>query len=233
MPKIYLSPSNQPHNRYCVGNTNEKAEMEALAQRIKNILDAEYECEPVMATLSMGIGAKERPLEAKNKGCDVYLAIHSNAGGGGKASGAVAFYHPDSKTGKALATAIAKELGAICPIASNRSNPVANGMLAFDGAGYGEVRTPTSYGLISVLAETDFHDNPATAQWIVDHIPEIATAYAAALAQVLNISPKATETPTTQKYYKVQVGAFTVKDNAIKMQQHLKSHGIDGYIKYE
>lgn len=233
MVKIYLSPSNQSANLYCVGNTTEKAQMERLATALKTELEAHYTCQVHMATLSLGIGQSGRPKEAQTLGCDVYLALHSNAGGGGTASGAVAFYHPDSKTGKALAAAIVKELGAICPIASNRSNPVANGMLAFDGAGYGEVRTPTGYGLISVLAETDFHDNPATAQWIIDHIHEIATAYAAALAQVLNIPAKATETTTAQKYYKVQVGAFTVKDNAIKMQERLKSYGIDGYIKYE
>jgi N-acetylmuramoyl-L-alanine amidase len=53
MIKIYLSPSNQPYNKYCVGDTNEKTQMEALAQKIKDILDTEYECETVMATLSM------------------------------------------------------------------------------------------------------------------------------------------------------------------------------------
>ena len=56
MIKIYLSPSNQPANRYCVGNTTEKAQMEAVAHKVKEILDAGYDCQTVMATLSMGIG---------------------------------------------------------------------------------------------------------------------------------------------------------------------------------
>ena len=43
MYRIYLSPSNQPSNRYCVGNTNEKKEMEAVAKKVKEILDDEYE----------------------------------------------------------------------------------------------------------------------------------------------------------------------------------------------
>ena len=121
MNKIYLSPSNQPANSYCVGGTNEKVQMETLAQKIKTILDAEYDCESVMATLSLGIGYNERPKEAKDKGCNIYLAIHSNAGGAGKASGAVGFYHPSQPSGKTLATNIVKELGAICPVKSNRS----------------------------------------------------------------------------------------------------------------
>ncbi len=165
MIKIYLSPSNQPANRYCVGNTTEKAQMEAVAQKIKEILDAGYDCQTVMATLSMGIGYNERPKEAKDKGCSIYLAIHSNAGGAGKASGAVAFYHPSQSTGKALTSAIVKELNAICPVKSNRAASVASGMNAFNGQGYGEIRSPYQRGLITVLAETDFHDNPATARW--------------------------------------------------------------------
>lgn len=163
--------------------------MEKLAIKLKAVLEQAYTCEVTIATLALGIGQTGRPKEAEELGCDVYLALHSNAGGS-NASGAVAFYHPNSQTGKALATAIVKELGAICPIKSNRSAPVASGMNAFDGAGCGEVRTPTDFGLISVLAETDFHDNPATAQWIIAHIDEIATAYAAALAQVFHLPQK-------------------------------------------
>ena len=230
MVKIYLSPSNQSANRYCVGNTTEKVQMERLATALKAALEQRYTCEVTIATLSLGIGQSGRPKEAKDLDCDVYLALHSNAGGGGTASGAVAFYHPDSKTGKALATAIVKELGTICPVKSNRSAPAANGMLAFDGAGYGEVRTPTQYGLVSVLAETDFHDNPSTAQWIIDHTEEIAAAYARALAQVLNLPQKADQ---KKLLYKVQVGAYSSKANADAMLNRLKALGVNGYIRCE
>lgn len=61
--KIYLSPSNQPANRYCVGNTTEKVQMEAVAGKVKAILDSEYDCETVMATLSSEINA--RAIEAR------------------------------------------------------------------------------------------------------------------------------------------------------------------------
>ncbi len=62
--KIYLSPSNQPLKRYCVANTNEKVQMEAVAQKIKAILDTEYECLAIMTTLNSDI--KARAVEAKN-----------------------------------------------------------------------------------------------------------------------------------------------------------------------
>lgn len=228
MVKIYLSPSNQPNNSYCVGDTNEKIQMEAVAAKVKAILDSEYDCETVMATLNKGIGLNERALEAKNKGCSVYLAIHSNAGGAGKASGAVAFHHPGNATSKALATAVVKELGAICPVKSNRSAAVV------DGSGYGEIRNPEKQGLIPVLAETDFHDNPNTAQWMINNKDAIARAYVNALVSSLGIVKKVTSIPSAGgKLYRVQVGAYSVKDNADNMLRKLKAAGFDGYINYD
>lgn len=228
MYRIYLSPSNQPANKYCVGNTNEKTEMQALAKKIKAILDEEYECEAVMATLYLGIDEDGRAREAKDKQCNIYLAIHSNAGGGGNASGAVAFYHPDSLSGKQLAENAVRELNAICPIKSNRNVSVESGMKAFNNMGYGEIRNPSKLGLISVLVETDFHDNPKTAQWIIDNKDDIARAYVKSLVKTFDIAKKA---PT--KYYRVQVGAFTKKSNADSMLKRLKNAGFDGYIKFE
>ena len=187
--KIYLSPSNQPLNIYCLGNTNEKAQMEILAGKIKAILDKEYVCETVMATLSMGIGLTERPTEAKNKGCEVYIAIHSNAGGS-NASGAVGIYHPSQAIGKTLAGNIVAELNANCPIKSNRLEPVINGMLAFNGAGYGEIRSPEHLGLIAILIETNFHDNPKTCQYILDSKDIIARAYVNGIVKTFNIIRK-------------------------------------------
>ncbi len=231
MYKIYLSPSNQPANKYCVGNTNEKVEMEALAKKIKEILDEEYECQTVMATFYLGIDSDGRAKEAKDNGCHIYLAIHSNAGGGGAASGAVAFYHPDSLTGRFLAENVVRELNAICPVKSNRSSSVESGMKPFNGLGYGEIRNPSGLGLISVIVETDFHDNPKTAQWIIDNKDKIARAYVNAIVSTFSINRK--DMPEIKKYYKVQVGAYSSKSNAETMLDKLKNAGFDGFIKYE
>ena len=235
--KIYLSPSDQPDNIYAEGGTNEKAQMEAVAGSIKNIIDTEYSCETVKATFSLGIGIDGRPREAKEKGCHVYLAIHSNAGGGGKACGAVAYYHPGSLPGQILATKIVDELGAICPVKSNRSAPVESGMKAFNGQGFGEIRNPASLGLIAVLAETDFHDNTQIAQWIVSSKDIIARAYVNALVNTFNIAKKQAakpvETGAPPRYYRVQIGAYAKPDNTVAIQKKLKELGFDAIIKYE
>jgi len=196
--KIYLSPSNQPANKYVVGNTNEKVQMEAVAARVKVVLDRDYNCESIMATLSMGIGAGERPQEAKTKSCDFYLAIHSNATGGTPpctATGAIGFYHPDSAKAKTLMTAMVNELNAICPVKSNRAASVASGMTQFNGAGYGEIRSPMQKGVPSALIEVNFHDNPSTAQWIIDNKDAIAAAIVKSIVSTFGITKKSGTAP--------------------------------------
>lgn len=85
-----------------------------------------------------------------------------------------------------------------------------------------------------MLAETDFHDNPKTAQWIIDSKDEIARAYANAIVNTFNISKKSPpQEKKTKKYYKVQVGAYSKKSNADSMLKRLKNAGFDGYIKFE
>lgn len=241
--KLYLSPSNQPHNAYTGVNTTEKAEMEAVAKKVKAQLDAGYEVETVMATLSLGINKSERPTECKNAGCDFYLAIHSNAGGGGQAAGTVCFYHPDSATAKTLATALVKELDAICPVKSNRSSSVVNGMSAYDGAGYGEIRSPMQLGVPSALLEVNFHDHATVAKWIVDSKDEIAAGIVRAIVATFGIKKKTAQGGGGQPQqpddkpaegstlYYVQAGAFSKKENAEAHAKALKAAGFDTMLK--
>jgi len=198
--KLYLSPSNQPSNRYYgkngYMNTNEKLEMEAVASKVKKILDRDYLCETVIATLTLGIKAAERPQEAKNKGCDFYLAIHSNAADNSppnKATGAVGIYHPKSAESKKLMTAMVSSLDSICPIKSDRSQKLLDGMTAFAGQGYGEIRSPWNKGIPSALVEVNFHDNPVTSEWIVNNKDAIAESIVKTLVSTFAIAIKTTD----------------------------------------
>lgn len=231
--KLYLSPSNQPHNAYAVGGTTEKIQMEAVATRVKNILDSEYDCETVMADFNLGINKDERPTEAKNNNADLYLAIHSNATGViNTAAGAVAFYHPNAPITKTLAENLVNKLNSVCPIKPNRSSYVENGMTPFDGSGYGEIRSPMQLGIPSALVEVNFHDNPKTAQWIIDNKDTIAATIAKSIVEVFNIKEKASapETPTANVLYRVQTGAFSNKANADALLAKVKAAGFDTYM---
>ncbi len=235
--KIYLSPSRQPGNLYATGNTNEEKEMVEVSRRIRSILLEEYVCEVYLATLSLDIGAEGRPKEAKDKNCDIYLAIHSNAGGKGKASGAVALYHPKRPDSKLLAEYLVMELNSICPFKSNRSQDLVDGMAAFNGHGYGEIRVPAKLGMTPVLMETNFHDHPGISKWIIENKESIARAYVHALARFLGLQTKTKGAETvkeedSEKLYRVQVGAFRKKENAEILALRLLSEGFEGFISY-
>lgn len=180
----------------------------------------------------MTIDASGRTKEAKEKGCSVYLAIHSNSGDG-KATGTVAFYHPNSEQGKVLTENLVKELNDICPEKSNRWESVVNGMEAFNGAGYGEVKTPTQNGLLGLLSETNFHDNPMTAEWIISNKDTISRAYVTALVNSFKIEKKPISEPQG-KLFRVQVGAFSLRGNAEEaLAKAVKVGFKNAFIRYE
>jgi len=210
MRRLYLSPSNQPANRYAVGGTNEKVQMEAVAQSVAFYL-REYELEVVMASFALQF--PQRDEEAKAKGCTDYLAIHSNAGGGGKAIGTVAFYHPERPETKAVATRLVIELDKICPYPENRFRQVQDGMVPYDGRGLGEIRDPEDKGLNSNLLEVNFHDNPIIAQWIIDNKDLIAQTIVKAYVGALGISKKVIVKP-------INVVVPVIKGNLV----------VDGYL---
>jgi len=177
------------------GGTNEKVQMEAVAAIVQNLMGA-YNVNTFMANLNLGIAKTERPTEAQNNNCDFYLAIHSNATGTiNYAVGTVAFYHPNSVKSKELAENLVKEINAICPYTPNRSETVINGMLAFNGQGYGEIRSPMQLGIPSALVEVNFHDNPTTANWIVNNKDAIAQAIVRANVKTFGLQLKASALP--------------------------------------
>ncbi len=226
--KIYLSPSNQPHNKYVVGNTNEKEQMEFVAKLVAQELN-NYDCTYKMATLSYPISL--RYDEAKD--CDVYLAIHSNAGSP-TARGTVAFYHPDSGQSKKLANNLIQSLNSISVHGSNRYSQLQNGMTGYMGSKpFGEINQPFKrHRIPPVLLEVDYHDNPNTARWIIDNKVQIAKAIVEALVKTFDIKKRShTSDHNTNKLYYVQIGAFGIKENAERLAKKAKDKGFDVYIK--
>ena len=75
MKKIYLSPSEQPDNRYAYGNTNEKAVCCEIAAYTEAALKRNgFE---VITGTSTSLGT--RCSEADKWGADIYIPIHTNA----------------------------------------------------------------------------------------------------------------------------------------------------------
>ena len=151
---------------------------------------------------------------------DLAIDIHNNAGGG---DGAEVYHAHSDKRDDALATNI---LTAIQAIGQN-SRGLKTRLNSSGGDYYGFIRQISAP---SVIVECAFVDNKKDIQ-IIDTAAEQKTmgiAIAKGVLKTLGIAYK--EQSTNQKLYRVQVGAYSVRDNAINMQKKLKAAGFDGII---
>ena len=151
---------------------------------------------------------------------DLAIDIHNNAGGG---DGAEVYHAHSDKRDDALATNI---LTAIQAIGQN-SRGLKTRLNSSGGDYYGFIRQISAP---SVIVECAFVDNKKDIQ-IIDTAAEQKTmgiAIAKGVLKTLGVAYK--EQSANQKLWRVQVGAYAVKENAVNMQKKLKAAGFDGII---
>ena len=151
MAKIFLSPSNQYENRYAYGNTNEGKQMGIVANLLKVSLQRCGFDVLLMHDESMAT----KVAKANAWGADLYIPIHSNACNG-KVSGTRMFCWSIPGAGYDACLAIFRYLAPVTP-GESESIKVADDLY--------EVRYP--YAPVAYI-ETDFHDVPSVAKWIIN-----------------------------------------------------------------
>lgn len=104
----------------------------------------------------------DRVKESNQTGCCFHLALHSNAGGKGKARGPVAFYY--SKTGRTFAQKVTDSLLSLGQENNRSSNMLQNKSL------YELCRTTAP----ACLLEVDFHDSTSGVEFLTKRRREIA-----------------------------------------------------------
>lgn len=159
----YLSPSNQGANIGVDGYGNERDQMYLLMNEITPHLDR--------AGVSFCVPEKtstltQRVTESNSLGAKFHFALHSNAGGSGKAWGSVGLYYSD--TGKEFCEKLVSALLALGQ-KNNRSNNVVQRTDLY------ELRKTTAP---AALLEVDFHDSSVGVEFITKRRSEIAEAIA-------------------------------------------------------
>ncbi len=218
MPKVFLSPSNQYDNPYAYGGTTEGVQCGKIAQACKAALERSGVTVKLMHDESM----QEKCAASNAFGADLHVPIHTNAFNG-TVSGTRMFYYAEGGEGQKACQAIFARLAPVTPGTSEN--------IRVDASLY-EVRVPSAP---TAYVECEFHDNAATAKWIVEHTVDIGEAIARGICDYFGVTFKEPEQPkpaaTTDKLYRVQVGAFAVRANAEKMLRRLKDAGFEGYIR--
>ena len=169
------------------------------------------------------IDIPERCAAANDWGADIYLDLHHNGGiDGGTGGGVVAFSRPeDAKSGE-YAKAIYNAVIAAGGLKGNRATPLQTET---------NFQTFREADMPAVLMEYGFMDSKTDAPIIVTEAYSRLVAYATmeGIANVAGLRKKAAPAdPGT--VYRVQVGAYTVKENAEAMLQKLEAAGFEGFI---
>lgn len=166
-----------------------------------------------------------RTNNANKFNADFYLSMHHNAGvNGGSGGGVVAFVYPnvDAKT-KSWQTDLYNAIIKYTGLKGNRATPIAQA----DFHVLRETYMP------AVLIEAGFMDSKTDVPIILaeDFADKVAKACVEVIVAKGGLTKKKVEQPAeTGKIYRVQVGAYSVKANAEKMQAKLKADGYDAII---
>ncbi len=174
--KVFLSPSDQTANTYAAGSTNEAEQCGRIAVAAKAALErCGFEVMVVQYETMANKCAKSDAF-----GAELHVPIHSNAFNG-QATGTRVYYGADGSSGHKAAKAILARLGAITPGAPDLCKPYPE---------LYEIRTPKAP---TAYIETDFHDNPEVARWIIDHTEQIGEAICAGICDYFGVAYTAEE----------------------------------------
>ena len=213
--KIYLSPSNQTNNIYAYGNTNEKVECNKIAEVAKQALER---CGFEVKKAPQGQDMYKSISESNSWDADLHIPIHTNAFNGQLTGGTLVMLYSMSQENVTAGTHILNAVSKISPGKdySLRAN-----------SGLAELNATKA---IATYLEVEFHDTVDGAKWIINNINAIGEAIAKGVCNYYGVTYKSGES-STQKLYKVQIGAFSVKENADKQLKKAKSIGFtDAFI---
>ena len=218
--KIYISPSSQPANTYAVGNTNEQEQ----CRKIAAALDKELDRCGFNSKAGLSGTMYTRVNESNAFGADLHTPIHTNAFDG-KVAGLRIMVYKLGGEAEQIAKAIMAELAHITP-----------------GTSDGISVQPQLYEIKAsnapcVYIEVGFHDNPEEAKWIIEHTQDIAVAIAKGLCNHYGVKyvaekaePQPEVKPAEKTIYRVQVGAFHNRDNAVRLRDELIAKGYEAFV---
>lgn len=210
MYKVFLSPA-QHHKTCLVKGCSEAIHCNLIVDAMEPWLDA--------AGIEWLRNDKttERPIDHVNKanawGADLYIAIHTNAGGGKRCT----IYNSGSEKSIAVSEVMAKAFGEVYLHLIKPSEKYPAKTLREYWTELTDSDAPAIY------SETWFHDNQEDANWGHEHIEETARAFVNGICDWFGIErpkgkneekPEVKPEEENKVFYVVHAGAFSNRDSA-------------------
>lgn len=209
MKRIYISPSDQTENRYAVGDTNEAVQCRRIAEALAAAL---IRCGFAAMTNTQD-DMYGRVRQSNEWGADLHLCVHTNAHDGTVKGTRLFCYEPGGEGYRACRAV----MDALSPITPGESDSITIWH-------FYEVRCANAP---TVYLEVAFHDNPEEAAWIIGNTEAVAEAVCRGICSHYG----AAYVPADENLYRVQVGAFRMRENARKVLEELKAAGYaDAFI---
>lgn len=216
-PRIFVSPSDQFNNKYAYGNTTEGDQCKKIANAlVEALLRNKFEVK-----MMQGPDMASVVNASNNWAADLHVCVHTNAYNG-TVAGTRIYAYDKAKPGYNAALRVFNRLAPITPGTSES--------VQINKTWYEMENTWAP----CVYCECEFHDNPTSAKWIVEHTDDIGEAIAAGICDYFGmkyIAPsKPAEPVEGDTLYRVQVGAFKVRENAERYRDKLREMGISAFI---
>lgn len=207
MKKIYINPGHSDRDPGAVGFETERILNVKVSIFMEDYLLENYVCETRRNPGTMG-GLYDICKDANDWGADLFVSNHFNAAGG---DGYEALIYSENR----------RALGEIFEKYVKQAGQNSRGVKLRPGL---VVLRDTV--MPAVLNEGAFVDNLQDIRdWNEDEeLKKLGKAYAEAAAEYLQLERK------QARIYRVQVGAYAVKENAENMAKRLKNAGFDAII---
>ena len=207
MKKIYINPGHSDRDPGAVGFETERVLNVKVSIFMEEYLLENYVCETRRNPGTMG-GLYDICKDANDWGADLFVSNHFNAAGG---DGYEALIYSENR----------RALGEIFEKYVKQAGQNSRGVKLRPGL---VVLRDTN--MPAVLNEGAFVDNLQDIRdWNEDaELKKLGEAYAEAAAEYLQLEKK------QERIYRVQVGAYAVKENAENMAKRLKNAGFDAII---
>lgn len=217
--KIFLSPSNQTSNigLYSRYNLNECLACEKIAAATKTVLN-DYDVEVIVYAQEMTMNDRIANTNDLCSANDLHLCIHTNASSNASAHGTETMYNSNNSKSKEFAKLLLYSVG--------EEFGYARRYYAYDSLS--ELK---NVNCIPCYVECGFHTNVQDVNVIVNYYNDVASAIAASIIEFFDLQlkqpePDPTPEPTTSV---LQIGAYTVENNAINLSTQLLKAGFSVY----
>jgi len=199
-----------------------------MAWKLHLLLKTELESYGCQVITTRADQTKDLEVSQRGKaaqGCDLFLSIHSNATADGATSPDYPIvYGQISGVADALAEKLANRIADV--MQTKQSGRVGH-RKGNNGDYYGVLRGSAAVGVPGLLIEHSFHTNERSAKWLMDesNLKQLAQAEAEVIAKHYGLQKSGAD-----KLYRVQVGAFRIRENAEAMVRKIKEAGFEAFV---